>query len=1039
MNIATWFQAHRRSLLFLVLIFALGGLASAFNLPVALFPNVSFPRVRVSVDAGDRPANQMAIAVTRPLAEAIRSVRGVRGVRSTTSRGSAELNVDFDWGADMGRALLQVNAAIGQVLPDLPPGVRVQAVRMDPTANEPVIAYSLRSKTLTPIQLYDLAQYQLRPLLSGVPGVALVDVQGGGVEELHVDIDPAKLRAHDLTIRDVVTAVSNAADVSGLGRLADHYKLFLLLANNQPASVQALGDVVLRAGPGGVVRVGDVARVTQGTEPQWVLTTADGQPAILMQVFQQPAANSIAMVDAVKAKLAGYSPQLPKGVKLSAWYDQTQLVRASAGSVRDALLIGIVLAGLVLFVFLRNTRVILISMLVVPATLAITIMLLGVLHMSFNMMTLGGMAAAVGLLIDDVVVMLEHIMRRITTGTGHIRERVAFAAREFARPQTGSSLATIVIFLPLAFLSGVTGAFFKALSLTMASALVISYLLTFIVVPLLAERLIDQRHAREHEPGKLAQRLSRFYESVLLRVLEWPVLLLVGLVPLVAAGFFAYKSVGSGFMPKMDEGGFTLDYLTAPGTSLEETNRLLLKVGAILRANPYVDTWSRRTGLQLGGGLTEANRGDFFVRLKDGARPATEVVMEHIRDQVAAKVPGLDVDVSQLLEDMIGDLTAVPQPIEVKLFSDNVDALDTAAKEVAAQLARIPGVVGVRDGINPAGDALEIKVDPVKAALLGLDPRSIASQLNAAVAGTVAAEMPQGPKMVGVRVWVPPSDRAEIEQLAALPISDGHGNVFPLSRVASLSQQRGQPEIDHENLKRMLAVTARIEGRDMGSTMRDVKQLLERRGELPVGMYYELGGLYQQQQIAFHGLTIMLLTAIALVFTLLLFLYESFRVAIVVLVQPLLAICGVFVGLWVTGTELDISSMMGMTMIVGIVTELAIFYFSELAEIQAQALDDEQPPGLREALLQAGHRRMRAILMSAIAAILTLSPLALAIGRGSQMQQPLAIAIIAGMIVAVPLVLVVMPALYSLTMRRKAMQERAVRAARADGADGPRV
>jgi CzcA family heavy metal efflux pump len=1021
MNIATWFQAHRRSLLFLVLILALGGLVSVFNLPVALFPDVSFPRVRVDIDAGDRPATQMVVAVTTPVEEAIRRVRGVRDVRSTTSRGSAEIDVDFDWGADMARASLEVNAAMSQVLPDLPAGTRIHSLRMDPTADEPVVAYSLRSGSLDPARLYDLAQYQLRPLLSGVAGVARVDVQGGGIGELQIDVDPAKLRAQDLTLADVSRAVSQAADIEALGRLADHYKLFLLLANNQPDSVRKLRDVVVRAGPGGAVRVGDVATVTRGVQPQWIRTVADGHPAVLIQVFQQPAANSIAMVDAVKARIASYAPQLPKGVKIAAWYDQTQLVRASAGSVRDAILIGIVLAGLVLFVFLRNTRVILIALLVVPATLAITTLLLKTLNMSFNMMTLGGMAAAVGLLIDDVVVMLEHIMRRLRGMTGHVHERIAFAAREFARPQTGSSLATIVIFLPLAFLTGVTGAFFKALSLTMASALVISYLLTFIVVPLLAERLIDERHAQERPPTRAWQRGMRFYESVLLRVLEWPALLLLGLIPLVVAGFFAYKSVGTGFMPKMDEGGFVLDYLSEPGTSLAETSRLLKKVSAIISADPYVDTWSLRTGLQLGGGLTEANTGDFFVRLKNGSRPSTEAVMEHIRQQVAAQVPGLDVDVSQLLEDMIGDLTAVPQPIEVKLFSDDVTQLDATAKKVAAQLGRIPGVVSVLNGINPAGDALEVHVDPVKAALLGLDPRSVADQVSAAVSGTVAAELPQGPKMVAVRVWVPPDDRAEIEQLAALPISDGQGHVFALSRVATLSQQRGQPEIGHENLKRMLAVTARIEGRDMGSTMGDVKKLLDTRGELPAGMYYELGGLYQQQQIAFHDLTIVLLTAIALVFTLLLFLYESFRAAIVVMIQPLLAICGVFIGLWVTGTELDISSMMGMTMIVGIVTELSIFYFSELSEIQAESERSEQPLTLREALLAAGRNRTRAILMSTIAAILTLSPLALAIGRGAQMQQPLAIAIIAGMFVAVPLVLVVMPVLYSLAMRRKTM------------------
>ena len=1017
MNIATWFQAHRRSLLFLVLVLALGGLASVFNLPVALFPDVSFPRVRVDIDAGDRPATQMVVAVTTPVEEAIRRVRGVRDVRSTTSRGSAEINVTFDWGADMGRAFLDVNAAMSQVLPDLPADTRISARRMDPTTF-PVLAYSLRSKTLTPTQLYDLAQYQLRPLLNGVQGVAQVGVQGGAIGELHVDIDLRKLRAQNLTVAEVVRAVSSAADISALGRLADHYKLFLLLANNQPGSAQALRDVVVRAEPGGVVRVGDVATVGRGTRPQWIRVMADGKPAVLMQVFQQPAANSIQMVAAVKARLAAYASQMPKGVKLAIWYDQTQLVKGAAGSVRDAILVGIVLAGVVLFVFLRNTRVILIALLVVPATLAITVLLLKLLGMSFNMMTLGGMAAAVGLLIDDVVVMLEHIMRRLHGASGEVRQRIAEAAREFARPQTGSSLATIVIFLPLAFLTGVTGAFFKALSLTMASALVISYLLTFIVVPLLAERLIDERHANERPPSQVWQRFMHSYEGVLLRVLEWPALLLAGLIPLVVVGFFAYKSVGTGFMPRMDEGGFTLDYIAEPGTSLDETNRLLEQVGAILRTDPYVDTWSRRTGLQLGGGLTEANTGDFFVRLKNGSRPSTEDVMERIREQIVRKVPGLDVDVSQLTEDLIGDLTEVPQPIEVKLFSDDDAQLDATARKVAAQLAKIPGVVGVRNGINPAGDALEVHVDPVKAALLGLDPKSVADQVSAAVSGTVAAELPQGPKMVAVRVWVPPHDRAEIEQLTALPISDGHGHVFPLSRVATVTPQHGQPEIDHENLKRMLAVTARISGRDLGSTMRDVKKMLDARGELPGGMYYELGGLYQQQQIAFHGLTIVLLTAIALVFTLLLFLYESFRAAIVVMIQPLLAICGVFIGLWATGTELDISSMMGMTMIVGIVTELSIFYFSELAEIQTESARSGPPLRLREALLQAGRNRTRAILMSTIAAILTLSPLALALGRGAQMQQPLAIAIIAGMFVAVPLVLVVMPVLYSLAVRK---------------------
>lgn len=1016
-----WMHAHRRSLLFLCLILALGGVVAALRLPVSLFPDVAFPRVRLTLDAGDRPADQMVVAVTTPVEEAIRRVRGVRDVRSATSRGSAEVNVSFDWGEDMSRAFLDVNAAVGEVLPDLPAGTRISVERLDPTVF-PILAYSLRSDTLSPTQLYDLAQYQLRPLISGVNGVARVDVQGGAVGEYHIDVDVDKLRAQDLTMDDVVRAVGRAADISALGRLTDHYKLFLLLANNQPTNLTALRGIVLRADALGVVKIGDVAQVGLSAQPQWVRVNADGRPAVLMQVYQQPAANSVQMVADVKARLDAYQAQLPKGVKIAAWYDQTQLVRGAASSVRDAILIGIVLAGLVLFVFLGNTRVILVAMLVVPATLAITILLLSVLHMSFNMMTLGGMAAAVGLIIDDVIVMLEHIMRRLRDAQGHVHERIAHAAWEFSRPLTGSSAATIIIFLPLAFLTGVTGAFFRALSLTMASALLISYLLAWIAVPLLAERLIDERHAHERPPGRLAQRALQGYERTLQRVLHKPALLLIGVIPLLALGFIAYTSVGTGFMPHMDEGGFILDYIAPPGTSLEETDRLLNKVETIIRANPYVDTYSRRTGLQLGGGLTEANTGDYFIRLKNGSRPPIDDVMDDIRSKVEAQVPGLDIDLAQLMEDLIGDLTEVPQPIEIKLFADDPAVLNATAKKVAAQTAKIDGVVGVLDGINPAGDALEVQVDPVKAALAGVDPQGVADQVAAAAAGTVAAELPQGPKMVGVRVWLPPSDRARIEQLEQLPISDGNGHVFPLSRVATLQVQHGQPEIDRENLKRMVAVTARISGRDLGSTVADVQKVLNVRGELPSGMYYELGGLYQQQQEAFRGLELVLLAAIALVFTLLLFLYESFRVAIAVLLMPLLAICAVFIGLWITGIELNISAMMGMTMIVGIVTEIAIFYFSEFAQVegeQAESWREDPRRAQQAALLLAARNRMRPILMSTIAAILTLTPLALAIGQGSQMQQPLAIAIIAGMLVQVPLVLLVMPGLYSLLTRSR--------------------
>ena len=1010
MSVTAWMQRHRRSLLFLVLMLAIGGIASAVYMPVALFPNVAFPRVQLTLDAGDRPADQMAIAVTTPIEDALRRVPGVRGVRSTTSRGSADIEVTFDWGTDMSRALGDVNAAASQVLPELPAGTQLSSRRMDPTTY-PMLAYSLRSHTLSPSALYDLAQYQLRPLLSSIPGVAHVGVQGGEVAEFHADVDPDRLRAQDLSLSDVATAVSHAATIEAMGHVSDHYKLYLLLADNQPATVAALRSIVIRADSHGVVRLGDIADVTLSHVPQWIRVTADGQDAVLMQIFQQPDGNSVQIAGDVKQRLHDYAPQMPAGVEVANWYDQSQLVTGAAGSVRDAILVGIVLAGLVLFIFLRNTRVIVVAMLVVPAVLAITVLLLHVLGMSFNMMTLGGMAAAVGLIIDDVIVMLEHIMRRLRDMQGDVSERIAHAAWEFTRPLTGSSAATVVIFLPLAFLTGVTGAFFKALSLTMASALIISYLLTWMVVPLLSERLLDRKHVLDHAPNKFSQRVMTGYQGTLKRWLKRPVWVLVIVVPLLVVGVLAYSRVGTGFMPAMDEGGFTFDYISKPGTSLEETGRLLNQVEAIIRANPYVDTYSRRTGLQLGDGLTEANTGDIFVRLKNGPRPSTEDVMNDIRKEAEQKVPGLDVDVSQLMEDMIGDLVAVPEPIEIQLYSDNADELNDTAQRVADALGKINGVNGVLNGINPAGDALTMTVDPAKAALQGLDPAAVTDQVTSAIDGTVAAQLPAEGKIVGVRVRLPVSSYKHLEDVYALPIRAGDGHLLPLSQVATLQVVQGQPEITRNNLKRMVAVTGRIAGRSMGATIGDVKAMLAKPGLLPKGMYYQLGGLYQQQQEAFRGLTVVLLAAIALVFALLLFLYESFRVALAILAMPLLAMGAVFIGLWVTGIELNISAMMGMTMIVGIVTEVAIFYFSELEETSGKL-------PLHDALLAAAQFRTRPILMSTLAAILTLSPLALALGTGSQMQQPLAVAIIAGMLVQVPLVLLVMPVLYAALMRR---------------------
>ncbi|MHB8621989.1 MAG: efflux RND transporter permease subunit [Sulfuricaulis sp.] len=1006
MSVATWAAGHRRSILFLLVVLALAGVISAFQLPVALFPNVDFPRILVEVSAGDRPGEQMVISVTRPVEQAVRSVPSVRDIRSTTSRGTADLSINFDWGTDMALALQQVESAVNQALPGLPPGTSFTARRMDPTVF-PVAAYSLTSKLESQVQLRDIAMYQLVPLLSAINGVARVGVLGGAQAEYRVDVDPTQLQAYGLTFDDVVKALSASNVLQAVGRLEDHYKLFLLLSDTRFQNIDQIRQTVLRSGENGLVQLADIATVHEATAPQWLRVTADGHEAVSIEIYQQPGGNTVEIVRAVQAQFAAYRDKLPADLTISNWYDQSKLITDSAGSVRDAIVIGIVLAAVVLLVFLRSIGITLVAMLVVPAVLAATVLLLYVLGMSFNIMTLGGMAAAVGLIIDDAIVMIENIVHHLRDGSGTHHERIQVAAHEFVRPLTGSSASTVVIFLPLAFLGGVTGAFFKALALTMASSLVISYLVAWLAIPLLADHLLGQKEVEREDNGPIARYAHGHYRRLMAVVLARPLWLLAGVVPLIVVGFIAYRQVGSGFMPVMDEGGFVLDYKAAPGTSLTETDRLLRQVEKILQKTSEVASYSRRTGAQLGGGITEANEGDFFVRLKPLPRRPVEAIMDDLRNRIQSQVPGLDIGTAQLMEDLIGDLTAVPQPIEIKLFSDDTPELLKTAPQVAAAISKVTGVVEVRNGIVFAGDALDVTVNRTRAALEGVDPDSVTREIQDYFSGVVSTQVQQGVKLIGIRTWVPRDLRSTQDQLAGLWLRAPNGHRFPLQRIAQVSTVTGQPQIMRENLKRLVAVTARISGRDMGSTLKDIQHVLNAPGLIPPTMYYELGGLYKQQQIAFRGLIAVIVAAILLDFLLLLFLYERFLAAIAILTMPLLAMSAVFIGLWVTGIELNITAMMGMTMIVGIVTEVAIFYFSEYQELVKAGMDPHAT------LIDAGVNRLRPITMTTLAAALALSPLAFAIGQGAAMQQPLAIAIISGLVVQMPLVLVLMPVLFA--------------------------
>ena len=994
-----WLAAHRRAVLFLFAVAASAGLLAALQLPVSLFPRIDFPRIVVSVDAGERPADQMVVEVTRPLEQALRGVPDVHRIRSTSSRGAAELSVSFAWGADMVAAQLQVESAANRALAELPAGTRFEVRRMDPTVF-PVVGLSLTAEHRSLVELRDLAYFRLRPLLAAVPDVAQVEVLGGELAEYQVQVDPARLAGAGLSVTDLMQALQASNVVAAAGRLEDRSTLFLTLADARLRSREEILALPLHAAAGGVVRLGAVAEVVEAPAPLHTRVTADGRDAVLINIRQTRGANAPALSKAVRALLAAHRGELPADVHVATFYDQSELVTAAAGSVRDSILIGAALAGLVLFLFLRDLRLTLVIAIVLPAVLAITTLLLQLFGMSFNVMTLGGMAAAVGLIVDDAVVMVEHMVRRHDEGGIPAGGSLLPAAREMFKPLTGSSLATIVIFVPLAFLSGVTGGFFKALALTMASALAVSFSVAWFAVPLVADALIT-RAASAHAPGWFA-RLTTRYGALATSAVAHPGRVLAALVVLLACGVASYALLPSGFMPSMDEGGFILDYRAAPGTSLAETDRLLRQVEDRIRALPEVATYSRRTGVQLGGGLTEANEGDYFIRLHDGRRRDIERVMAELRDRIESEVPGLQIETAQLMEDLIGDLTAVPQPIEVKLFGPDLARLRSFAPLVATRIATITGVVEVRDGLRYAGDAIEVRVDRALASREGLDPELVSRQLAALVGGTVVGHVQSGEKLIAIRVWSSPRARRRVEAIGEMRLRTADGRLLPVRRIASIEVVSGQPQVQRENLAQQVAVTGRLEGRDLVSAVNEVRGAVAAM-QAPPGVRIEYGGLYAEQQKSFGALALVFVAAVLLVTALLLFLYEQWAVVAAILVTVLVAASTVFAGLLVTRTELNISSMMGLTMTVGIVAELAVFYFAEL---------DTAVAAPAAVLVAAGRRRLRPILMTTAIAILALMPLALGIGSGAQMQSPLAIAIIAGLVSALPLVLLAMPAVY---------------------------
>ena len=1020
--------------------------------PSPCFPATNFPRIIVGVDNGVMPIEQMEVTITRPLENAVNSVPGLEDVRSTTSRGSAEIDLSFNWSVDMVTTLQLVNSEIARIQSTLPSTAAIETHRLD-FASFPILGYSLTSDKVPQTQLWEIATYDMKPRLNRLNGVATVLVQGGQTPEFQVTPDPSKmLRAH-VTVQDILDAANHTNIVDSPGLLSRNHQLFLGLVDSQVHNAEDIGNMVIKNVGDAPVRVRDVGAVTASAAPNYTVVTANGKPAVLVSISRQPDSNTVEVANLVHQEIEALRPKLPAGVDLNVFYDQSNIVRESIGSVRDAIIIGLLLAGFIIWLFLQDFGTALMTGLVIPVAIFVTFIAMKILGQSFNMMTLGGLAAAGGLVIDDAIVVVENIVLHRDGGEGRL-EAVNSALKELTVPLIGSTLTPIVVFLPLISITGVTGTFFRALAIAMSVSLLTSLALALTWSTNLGVYLIRRGHGEEHGAeiakqeasedaetaefermrrmmaaeeeslkGGLFEKIIMFYERWLRRALEHPIWLGAFCVILIAVSYVCYSQLGTDLLPHMDEGGFILDYVMPPGSSLQETNRVVTHVENIIKSVPEVENTSRRTGLQLGlAAVTEPNTGDIAVKLKDKRSRGIDDIISEVRSKVTTEEPALDVEFTQVLQDMISDLTGAPQPIVVQLFSPDVDQLTAWAPRVADALGRIQinykkPVVDVEDGIDntTSGPAVVFTVNPAAAAKAGFTTDQLTTVASAIVDGEPAtAPMIIDDKPYTLRVRYPSASRSSLEAMNNTVIVNANGGSATLGSVSTFTEVPGQTEILRDNLQQEKEVTGRLEGIDLGRGVAAVQKAVNDL-HLPPSIRVAYAGTYKEERKSANDLDIVLILAIVLIFIVLLFEFRSFSAPIAILSSAILSTSGVFFALLITKTTFNISSRMGLIMVIGIVAKNGILLLDANQKFRSVGFSAE------EAMIQAGRRRLRPIVMTAMAAVAGMLPLSLALGAGSEMLQPLAISVIGGILISMVLSLIITPAIqYYLTSDKEA-------------------
>lgn len=983
---------------------------------VSLFPEITFPKIKIIADAGLQPVDKMMVTVTRPLELAIKKIPDLTDIRSTTSRGSCEISAFINWNANVDLSQQRIESRIAEIRNTLPPDVNITVEKMNPSIL-PVMGYSLQSHSLSPIELKQLAVYTIKPYLSQVAGVSEVRVIGGKSKEYWVQLDLQKMSALSLTPEAISAALSQTNFIKSNGYLSDYRFLYLTVTDASAHTIDDLKNIVISNNGKRVIQLKDIANVQVKQAVEYIKVNANGKESVLIAVVKQPNANLIDVSNMVDQKIAGLKNILPKDVTIEPYYKQADFVNQTVKSVTDSLWIGLLLAIIVAIIFLRSFKASATILITIPVTLASTLIVLHAVGYTLNIMTLGAIAAAIALIIDDAIVVMEQIHRSHEENPDDEYKSIVQKAIHFLLPaMVGSSISTIVIFLPFVLMSGVAGAYFNVLTNTMIITLVCSFFVTWIGLPVIyllfsGERKKARTVARKETPHNVKK--QKWVSFFIFR--PWISLIFVGL--LIASIIFILPKLQTGFLPEMDEGSIVLDYVSPPGTSLEETNRELNEVEKIITSTPEVAAYSRRTGTQMGFFITEPNTGDYLIQLKTNRKKTTDEVIDDLRKRIEASQPVLRVDFGQVIGDMLGDLMTSVQPIEIKIFGDDQNTLHNLATQVGNLVENIKGTADVFNGITITGPSLTIIPDYVKLAQFGITPANLQFQLQTSLEGNLVGNIFEKDRVYPVRLVYTRNTKMSVDDVKNLQIASPDGRLEPISELADVQLSQGDAEIQRENLQSMGVVSARLENRDLGSTMKDIKSKISSQVHLPQGYHIEYGGAYQQQQKSFTELLMILISSSLLVFGVILFLYKDIKIALAILIIAVLGISGSYLALFITGTPLNVGSYTGLIMIVGIIGENSIFTFLQYKEnLNRQSVDDS--------IVYAISTRLRPKLMTALGAITALMPLALGIGTGAKLHQPLAIAVIGGFIIALPLLLIVLPSVMRLLYKNRKKKER---------------